>query len=142
MKGPQRAVAELALAKLDRAIYSERQLYEVMVDFWFNHFNVFAGKGADRWMLTSYERDAIRPHVDGGTGLDPVIAQVVFLVAVAAKCKLALAVVAVVKRKNSLCHVVLRCDTPTKWYHPSVPHVLHPAFPAATATGRVLQRRM
>jgi uncharacterized protein (DUF1800 family) len=33
-----------------------------MVDFWFNHFNVFAGKGAVKWMLVSYERDAIRPH--------------------------------------------------------------------------------
>jgi uncharacterized protein (DUF1800 family) len=62
---PQRVVAELAMAKVDRAIYSERQLYEQMVDFWFNHFNVFAGKGADRWLLTSYERDAIRPHAMG-----------------------------------------------------------------------------
>ena len=62
---PQRIVAELSMAKIDRAIYSERQLYEQMVDFWFNHFNVFAGKGQDRWLLTSYERDAIRPHVLG-----------------------------------------------------------------------------
>ena len=58
-------IAELSMAKMDRAIYSERQLYEQMVDFWFNHFNVFAGKGADRWLLTSYERDAIRPHAMG-----------------------------------------------------------------------------
>ena len=36
------------MAKIDRAVYSERQLYEQMVDFWFNHFNVFAGKGVDR----------------------------------------------------------------------------------------------
>jgi len=62
---PQRVVAELAMAKVDRAVYSERQLYEQMVDFWFNHFNVYAGKGADRWLLTSYERDAIRPHAMG-----------------------------------------------------------------------------
>jgi uncharacterized protein (DUF1800 family) len=62
---PQRVVAELSMAKVDRAIYSERQLYEQMVDFWFNHFNVFAGKGADRWLLTSYERDAIRPNAMG-----------------------------------------------------------------------------
>jgi uncharacterized protein (DUF1800 family) len=62
---PQRLVAELSMAKMDRAIYSERQLYEQMVDFWFNHFNVFAGKGQDRWLLTSYERDAIRPHALG-----------------------------------------------------------------------------
>ena len=44
-------------AKLLRAIYSERQLEEVMTDFWFNHFNVFISKGADRLLLTSYERD-------------------------------------------------------------------------------------
>ncbi len=65
MQTPQRPVAELSMAKMDRAIYSERQLYEQMVDFWFNHFNVFAGKGADRWLLTSYERDAIRPNTMG-----------------------------------------------------------------------------
>jgi uncharacterized protein (DUF1800 family) len=62
---PQRVVAELSMAKMDRAVYSERQLYEQMVGFWFNHFNVFAGKGVDRWLLTSYERDAIRPHAMG-----------------------------------------------------------------------------
>ncbi len=62
---PQRIIAELSMAKMTRAIYSERQLYEEMVDFWFNHFNVFAGKGADRWLLTSYERDVIRPHALG-----------------------------------------------------------------------------
>mgnify|MGYP000005845999 CR=1 FL=1 len=62
---PGRITAELAMAKLTRAIYSERQLAEVLADFWFNHFNVFAGKGADRWLITSYERDAIRPHVLG-----------------------------------------------------------------------------
>jgi uncharacterized protein (DUF1800 family) len=56
---------ELAKAKLLRAIYSERQLEEVMTDFWFNHFNVFAGKGLDHLMLTSYERDVIRPHALG-----------------------------------------------------------------------------
>lgn len=65
MQTPQRIVAELAMAKIDRAIYSERQLNEQMVDFWFNHFNVFAGKGVDRWLLTAYERDAIRPNAMG-----------------------------------------------------------------------------
>ncbi len=65
MRGPQRIIAELSMAKLTRAMYSERQLGEVMNDFWFNHFNVFAGKGADRWLLTSYERDTIRPHSMG-----------------------------------------------------------------------------
>jgi uncharacterized protein (DUF1800 family) len=63
--GPGRVTAELAMAKLDRAIYSERQLEAVMEDFWFNHFNVFAGKGADRWLLTSYVRDTVRPHTMG-----------------------------------------------------------------------------
>jgi uncharacterized protein (DUF1800 family) len=56
---------ELMQAKLLRAIYSERQLEEVMTDFWFNHFNVFIGKGADHYLLTSYERDVIRPHALG-----------------------------------------------------------------------------
>ncbi len=58
-------VDELMQAKMLRAVYSERQLDEVMTDFWFNHFNVFINKGADRYLLTSYERDAIRPHVLG-----------------------------------------------------------------------------
>jgi uncharacterized protein (DUF1800 family) len=56
---------ELEQAKLLRAIYSQRQLEEVMTDFWFNHFNVFVEKGLDRFMLTSYERDVIRPHALG-----------------------------------------------------------------------------
>jgi uncharacterized protein (DUF1800 family) len=56
---------ELMQAKLLRAAYSERQLQEVMTDFWFNHFNVFIGKGADRYMVTAYERDVIRPHALG-----------------------------------------------------------------------------
>ncbi len=62
---PQRIVAELSMAKVTRAVYSERQLNEMMVDFWYNHFNVFAAKGADRWLITSYERDAIRPNAMG-----------------------------------------------------------------------------
>jgi uncharacterized protein (DUF1800 family) len=64
-KRPNRIVIELQSAKLIRAIESERQLQEVLVDFWFNHFNVFANKGTVRWMLTSYERDAIRPYALG-----------------------------------------------------------------------------
>src|SRR5438093_466471 len=64
-KRPQRVVAELGMAKVTRAIYSERQLQQVMDDFWFNHFNVFANKGEDRYYLTSYERDAIQPHAFG-----------------------------------------------------------------------------
>jgi uncharacterized protein (DUF1800 family) len=62
---PQRVVEELAMAKVTRAIYSQRQLQQVMDDFWFNHFNVFAGKGDDKWLLTSYERDVIQPHTLG-----------------------------------------------------------------------------
>jgi uncharacterized protein (DUF1800 family) len=63
---PQQVVAnELVEGKLLRAIYSDRQLQEVMTDFWLNHFNVFIGKGADHYLLTSYERDVIRPHALG-----------------------------------------------------------------------------
>jgi len=64
-KRPQRVVEELAMAKTLRAIYSERQLQQVMDDFWFNHFNVFTGKGEVKWYLTSYERDVIQPHAFG-----------------------------------------------------------------------------
>ena len=58
-------VLELQQQKIVRAIYSSRQLQEVLVDFWFNHFNVDAKKGADRFLLTEYERETIRPHVLG-----------------------------------------------------------------------------
>src|SRR5213076_2403589 len=55
----------LTAQRIIRASESDRQLDEVMVDFWINHFNVFAGKGIDRFLLTSYERDTIRPHIWG-----------------------------------------------------------------------------
>jgi uncharacterized protein (DUF1800 family) len=64
-KKPQRVVEELAMAKVTRAIYSQRQLQQIMDDFWFNHFNVFAGKGDVKWLMTSYERDVIQPHTLG-----------------------------------------------------------------------------
>jgi uncharacterized protein (DUF1800 family) len=64
-KRPQRVVTELAMSKVTRAIYSARQLQQVMDDFWFNHLNVFAGKGEDRYYLTAYERDVIQPHTLG-----------------------------------------------------------------------------
>jgi len=64
-RGPQAILFDLSGAKLQRAVYSERQLQEVMTDFWFNHFNVFFGKNLDRYLVASYERDAIRPHVFG-----------------------------------------------------------------------------
>jgi uncharacterized protein (DUF1800 family) len=64
--GPAQVVArDLQEGKVLRAVYSNRQLEEVLVDFWFNHFNVFMDKGADRYLTTEYERDAIRPHVLG-----------------------------------------------------------------------------
>jgi uncharacterized protein (DUF1800 family) len=63
---PQREVVqESQQAKILRAVYSERQLQEVMTDFWFNHFNVYVQKGPDRILTSSYERDAIRPNVFG-----------------------------------------------------------------------------
>ena len=64
-KRPVRIPAELQAAKLTRAVLSERQLEEVMTDFWFNHFNVDARKGAVKWMIADYERTAIRPHALG-----------------------------------------------------------------------------
>jgi uncharacterized protein (DUF1800 family) len=65
MREDRVVLAELMQQKVIRAAYSERQLEEVLVDFWFNHFNVFVGKGLTRFYLTEYERDAIRPHVLG-----------------------------------------------------------------------------
>ncbi|MBS1852936.1 MAG: DUF1800 domain-containing protein [Acidobacteria bacterium] len=66
LNNPQQVVAdELMEGKMLRALYSERQLLEVMDDFWLNHFNVFLGKGADRYLLTAYEREVIRPHALG-----------------------------------------------------------------------------
>ena len=70
---PQQVVSgDLKEGKVFRAIYSNRQLEELLVDFWFNHFNVYENKnlqvqppGAERMLLASYERDAIRPHVFG-----------------------------------------------------------------------------
>ena len=61
----QQVLQELQAGKLLRAVYSERQLQEVLVDFWFNHFNVFAGKIDDKPVMLEYERDVIRPHVLG-----------------------------------------------------------------------------
>ena len=60
-----RVIVELGEQKMLRAVYSDRQLQEVLTDFWFNHFNVDARKGPARYLLTEYERDVIRPHVLG-----------------------------------------------------------------------------
>jgi uncharacterized protein (DUF1800 family) len=62
---PRRLMVELQSQRILRAAESERQLNEVLVDFWMNHFNVFSGKGADRFLLTEYERDTIRPRIFG-----------------------------------------------------------------------------
>jgi uncharacterized protein (DUF1800 family) len=66
---PQRqlnlALGEVASAKLMRAVASERQLYEQMVDFWENHFSVFTGKGQTRLFIPAYDRDVIRPRALG-----------------------------------------------------------------------------
>ena len=65
----RRMIAAIALEsgeeRLLQALNSPRQLQEVLVDFWFNHFNVFQGKGLDRVLVESYEREAIRPNVLG-----------------------------------------------------------------------------
>ncbi|HEX5736571.1 MAG TPA: DUF1800 domain-containing protein [Blastocatellia bacterium] len=65
LRPPQMLLQELQAQKVIRAVYSERQLQEVMTDFWYNHFNVFWGKGADRWMTTDYEMNTIRPNTLG-----------------------------------------------------------------------------
>jgi uncharacterized protein (DUF1800 family) len=65
LRPAQFLTGELQMSRILRAVYSERQLQEVMVDFWTNHFNVYANKGADRWLLPSYDRDTIRPHTLG-----------------------------------------------------------------------------
>jgi uncharacterized protein (DUF1800 family) len=61
----QEVFDELQTDKLLRAVYSERQLQEVLTDFWFNHFNVDARKIEDRPVVVEYERAVIRPRVLG-----------------------------------------------------------------------------
>ncbi len=61
----RRLSEQAARARFEQAVDSPRQLDEVMVDFWFNHFNVYAGKGLDRVLVAAYERDAIRPYALG-----------------------------------------------------------------------------
>jgi uncharacterized protein (DUF1800 family) len=64
-KNPQMVVTDLQRAKLLRAVYSDRQLYELMVDFWENHFSIFANKDDDRYLLTGFDRETIRPFALG-----------------------------------------------------------------------------
>ncbi|MCI0432054.1 MAG: DUF1800 domain-containing protein [Gemmatimonadetes bacterium] len=65
MRSPQRILADLVGAKLQRSVHSARQLEEMMTDFWYNHFNVFFNKPLDRYLVGDYERTGIRPHVFG-----------------------------------------------------------------------------
>ena len=62
---PAAITAQLQAAAVTRAVVSDAQLEEVLAAFWFNHFNVYSQKGAVRWMVPAYEREAIRPHVLG-----------------------------------------------------------------------------
>jgi uncharacterized protein (DUF1800 family) len=78
LKPAQQIVPQIVANRVLRAVYSERQLQEVMVDFWQNHFNVFSGKNAVRWYIPSYERDVLRKNALGnfkdlvvGTGQHP-----------------------------------------------------------------------
>lgn len=63
--GPKDILKELVLQKITRAAESENQFEEVLLDFWFNHFNVNFDKGAVRFEITSFERDVLRPHLFG-----------------------------------------------------------------------------
>ena len=56
---------EFNSAKMIRAVHGRNQLQEVLVDFWFNHFNVDVSGSFERFSVPAYERDAIRPHVLG-----------------------------------------------------------------------------
>lgn len=78
LKPAQQLIPQITANRMLRAVYSERQLQEVMVDFWQNHFNVFAGKAAVRWYIPSYERDVLRKNALGnfrdllvGTAMHP-----------------------------------------------------------------------
>ncbi|HXG86210.1 MAG TPA: DUF1800 domain-containing protein [Pyrinomonadaceae bacterium] len=62
---PAQIVQQLNASRIMRAVYSERQLNEAMVDFWTNHFNVYSNKTATRWFLPEYDRDVIRPNALG-----------------------------------------------------------------------------
>ena len=62
---PQQITQQLNASRIMRAVYSEKQLNEAMVDFWTNHFNVYSSKAATRWFLPEYDRDVIRPNALG-----------------------------------------------------------------------------
>ncbi|MBC8159589.1 MAG: DUF1800 domain-containing protein [Roseiflexaceae bacterium] len=64
-EGPQEIMRQLQQASLLRAVYSKRQLQEIMVDVWSNHLNIYLGKGQVKWLKTADDRDVIRPHALG-----------------------------------------------------------------------------
>lgn len=64
-RAARRLAGQFQELAVTRAALSERQLYEVMVDFWTNHFNVYAGKGADRFLMPDYIEHTIRPNAMG-----------------------------------------------------------------------------
>lgn len=64
-KNPQMVVSEMQRAKILRAVYSNQQLYEVLVDFWENHFSIFANKDDARYLLTAFDRETVRPFAMG-----------------------------------------------------------------------------
>ena len=65
LERPAQLLQELVANKIVRGVESERQLQEVMTDFWFNHFNIYWDKGADRWLTTDFETNVIRPNTLG-----------------------------------------------------------------------------
>jgi uncharacterized protein (DUF1800 family) len=65
LMGPGRPRQEMAAARMMRDVFSKKQLEQVLVDFWHNHFNVDARGETGRWGVVTYEREAIRPHVLG-----------------------------------------------------------------------------
>jgi uncharacterized protein (DUF1800 family) len=65
MPNPGQVIGDLRRATVLRATYSRRQLYEATVNFWENHFSIFINKDSDRFLMTAFDRDAIRPYAFG-----------------------------------------------------------------------------
>jgi hypothetical protein len=63
--GPRAIIQELELAAMLRACFSERQLLEIMVDFWSNHLNIYIGKNQAKWLKTVDDRDVVRKYALG-----------------------------------------------------------------------------
>ncbi len=58
-------LTDLQASRVARAEVSQRQLLEVMTDFWENHFSIYSGKGPERYLLVDFDRDVVRPHALG-----------------------------------------------------------------------------